>query len=143
MDNIRPGDAGEKVRHIALVSVVDDDAPTRISTQRLLRTSGFTCEIFSSAEEFLQSGRAEETACLLLDVKMPGMGGLELQRHLTETGFPIPIIFVSARASEEEERRAMEAGAIGFLRKPVNTEALLLAIREALKTPPNDKRKMP
>jgi len=138
MDNIRPGDAGEKVRKVALISVVDDDAPMRSSTQRLLRTSGFTCEIFSSAEEFLQSGRAEQTACLLLDVKMPGMGGLELQRHLTEIGLLIPIIFVSARASEEEERRAKEAGAIGFFRKPVNTEALLLAIWAALKDFPND-----
>jgi FixJ family two-component response regulator len=74
---------------------------------------------------------------------MPGMGGVELQRRLAETGPLIPIVFVSARASENEERRALQAGATAFLRKPVSKEALLLAIREALKTPPNDKRKMP
>jgi FixJ family two-component response regulator len=88
-------------------------------------------------------GRAGEIACLLLDVKMPGMGGLALQRLLAETGRLIPIIFVSARASDDEERRALRAGAVSFLRKPVSQEALLLAIRDALKTLPNDERKMP
>jgi FixJ family two-component response regulator len=88
-------------------------------------------------------GRAGEIACLLLDVKMPGMGGLALQRHLAETGRLIPIVFVSARASDDEERRALRAGAVSFLRKPVSQEALLLAIRDALKTLPNDERKMP
>jgi FixJ family two-component response regulator len=110
-----------------LISVVDDDDLIRRSTRRLLRSFGFRSDTFASAEDFLQSGRAGDTACLLLDVKMPGMGGVELQRRL----------------AENEERRALQAGATAFLRKPVSKEALLLAIREALKTPPNDKRKMP
>ena len=73
-----------------------------------------------------------ETTCLLLDVKMPGMNGLELQRRLAEMDRHLPIIFLSAHASEEEERRAMQAGAIGFLRKPVSKETLLHAIRAAI-----------
>jgi len=93
------------------------------------------------AEDFLNSGRAEETGCLLLDVRMPGMGGLELQRHLAETGQSIPIVFLSARASEEEQCRALQAGAAGFLRKPVSKEALLNAIRAVLQGPVNNEQK--
>src|SRR5437867_10792126 len=90
-----------------VVSIVDDDVSVRRSTRRLLRSSGLRAEAFASAEEFLQSGYVGETACLLLDVRMSGMDGLELQRRLAETGRLIPIVFLSARASEEEERRAL------------------------------------
>jgi len=120
-----------------LVSIVDDDASIRRSTRRLLRCSGLRAEAFASAEDFLQSGRAAETACLLLDVRMPGIGGLELQRRLIEISRAIPIIFLSARASEEKERRAKRAGAAEFLRKPVRKETLLTAIRTALKDSTN------
>src|SRR5882724_10472084 len=115
----------------ALVSIVDDDVSVRRSTRRLLRSSGLQAEAFASAEDFLQSGRVTETGCLLLDVSMPGMGGLELQRRLAETGRLIPIVFLSARASEEEERQGLQVGAASFLRKPVSKEALLHAIRAA------------
>jgi FixJ family two-component response regulator len=115
-----------------LVSIVDDDVSVRRSTQRLLSSSGLRAEAFASAEEFLQSGLVDETVCLLLDMSMPGMDGLELQRRLTETGRRIPIVFLSARASEEEERRARRAGAANFLRKPVSKEILLHAIGAAL-----------
>ncbi len=118
-----------------LISVVDDDVSVRRSTQRLLRSSGLRAEAFASADDFLQSGRVAETACLLLDVRMPGMDGLELQRRLAETERLVPIVFLSARASEEEERRALRAGAAHFLRKPVSKEALLHAIRAALDGP--------
>jgi len=118
-----------------LISVVDDDVSVRRSTQRLLRCSGLRAEAFASAEDFLQTGRIADTACLLLDVRMPGMDGLELQRRLAETEQVIPIVFLSARASEEEERRALRAGAAHFLRKPVSKEALLHAIRAALHGP--------
>src|SRR6266566_4671613 len=119
----------EGVSQTPLISVVDDDASVRRSTRRLLLCCGLRAEAFSSAEDFLQSGRVTETACLLLDMRMPGMDGLELQRRLGETGRLIPIIFLSARASEDEERRALRAGAANFLRKPVSKEALLNAIR--------------
>ncbi len=122
----------EKTSEGPLVSIVDDDFSVGRSTQRLLRTSGFRAAAFTSAEDFLQSGRVRETECLLLDVRMPGMDGLELQRRLGETNRQIPIIFLSARASEEEERRALQAGAADFLRKPVSREKLLQAILSAL-----------
>jgi FixJ family two-component response regulator len=127
-----------KTSDAPLVSIVDDDISVRRSTLRLLRSSGLRAEAFASAEDFLQSGRVEETACLLLDMSMPGMNGLELQRRLAEIGRLNPIVFVSARASEEEECQARQAGASGFLRKPVSKDALLHAIRSALVNPPND-----
>jgi len=119
----------------ALISIVDDDASVRVSTLRLLRGSGFRAEAFSSAEEFLRSAFIAQTACLLLDVCMPGMGGLELQQRLTEIGQRIPIVFLSARAGEEEEKRALRAGAAGFLRKPVSKDALLRAIHSVFEPP--------
>ena len=130
-------DAKTKTVGEPLVSIVDDDVSVRRSTRRLLLSSGLRAEAFASAEDFLQSGRVAETACLLLDVRMPGMDGLELQRRLGETDRMIPIIFLSARASEEEERRALRAGAAEFLRKPVSKEALLNAIRAVLENSNN------
>jgi len=124
-----------------LVSIVDDDPSVRSSTRRLLRSSGMRAEVFASAEDFLHSGRAAETGCLLLDMSMPGMNGLELQSRLAETCGRIPIVFLSARSSEEEERRALEAGAARFLRKPVSKEALLNAIRAVLEGPTNNQQK--
>src|SRR5437588_1391402 len=116
-----------------VVSIVDDDVSVRRSTRRLLRCSGFRAEVFASAEEFLESQSAAETACLILDLRMPGMNGLELQRRLAQNGNRVPIIFLSAHASEEDERSALRAGAVQFLRKPISKEALLNAIRDALK----------
>src|SRR6266853_2456294 len=130
-------DAKNKTTKEPLVSIVDDDVSVRRSTRRLLRCCGLRAEAFASAEDFLQSGRVAETACLLLDVRMPGIDGLELQRRLSETDRIIPIIFLSARASEEEERRALRAGAAEFLRKPVSKEALLRAISAVLEIPVN------
>src|SRR5206468_11661634 len=123
----------KKMPEDLVVSIVDDDVSVRRSTRRLLRSSGFRAEAFASAEEFLNSKSAAETACLILDLRMPGMNGLELQRRLTQNGNPVPIIFLSAHASEEDERSALHAGAVQFLRKPISKEALLNAIRDALK----------
>ncbi len=100
--------------------------------RRLLRSSGVRAEAFASAEEFLHSELLGRTACLLLDVSMPGMGGLALQRRLADEGWKIPIVFLSAKATEEEERRALQEGAAAFLHKPARQESLLNAIRAAL-----------
>jgi FixJ family two-component response regulator len=129
--------AMNKMSEAPVVSIVDDDVSVRRSTQRLLRCSGLRAETFASAGEFLESGRMAETACLLLDISMPGMNGLELQCRLAEIDRLIPIIFLSARASEEEESRGLQAGAASFLRKPVSKEVLLHAIRAAIEGPTN------
>src|SRR6266404_463075 len=126
---------GQKMPEDIVVSIVDDDISVRRSTRRLLRSSGFRAEAFGSAEEFLDSEWARGTACLILDLRMPGMNGLELQRRLTQNGNPVPIIFLSAHASEENERSGLRAGAVQFLRKPISKEALLSAIRDALGRP--------
>jgi len=123
----------KKMPEDLVVSIVDDDVSVRRSTRRLLRSSGFRAEAFASAEEFLNSKSAAETACLILDLRMPGINGLELQRRLTQNGNPVPVIFLSAHASEEDERSALRAGAVQFLRKPISKEALLSGIRDALK----------
>ena len=110
-----------------LVAIVDDDISVRQSARRLIRSLGYRAEAFGSAEEFLDSGQATKTACLILDVRMPRMDGLELQRRLA--GNAIAIVFITAWASEEEERRALQTGAVAFLRKPVDKEALLRVLR--------------
>jgi FixJ family two-component response regulator len=108
----------------ALVAIVDDDPSVRTSTRRLIRSFGYRAEAFASGEEFLGSPLAAETACLVLDVRMPDVNGLEVQRRLTTRGLDVPIVFMSGQASDEEERRARSAGAIEFLRKPVDAATL-------------------
>jgi FixJ family two-component response regulator len=104
------------------------------STRFLVRSFGFRAEAFLSAQQFLDSGLVEETKCLILilDLRMPGIDGLELQRNLTSANKRIPIIFVSARATEHERTQAIAGGAVDFLRKPFSEEALLNAIQLAL-----------
>jgi FixJ family two-component response regulator len=130
-----------ETRRKALVLVVDDDDLMRNSTRRLLRSAGFRVEAFASAEEFLLSGAADETACLILDVRMPGMNGVQLQRQMAAEGRRIPIIFITARENEDIRMEAMRAGAVDFLQKPFSEEALLNAVRKALETPPSEERK--
>jgi FixJ family two-component response regulator len=131
-------DAKQKSSSSLLVSIVDDDLSVRRSTRRLLESIGLRAEVFASAEEFLASRQVAETACLILDLRMPGMSGLQLQRHLAGAANPFPIIFLTAHSSAEEERQALQAGAFQFLQKPVNKEALLLAISSALNIRPID-----
>ena len=111
-----------------LVAIVDDDASVRQSTGRLIRSFGYDTEIFASGGEFLSSAASASAACVLLDVRMPEMDGLEIQRALAERGARLPIVFLTGRASEEDERRARSAGAVAFLRKPVNQQSLRQAI---------------
>jgi len=127
-----------------LVSIVDDDISIRRSTRRLLRSAGFRAEAFASAEEFLVSGLAEGTACIVLDLRMPGMDGLQLQRHLQKTSNRASIVFLTAKLSafsEDEKRVASQAGGVQFLEKPASKEVLLLAVRKALKNWANDERR--
>ena len=130
-----------KMKLKPLIAVVDDDSSLRESTQLLLRSAGYRAEVFASAREFLDSNRIDETACLILDVRMPGMDGLELQRFLNEAQRQIPIIFITAHATDNAEQRARKAGAVDFLRKPVNEEKLLSAIQTALKGWKDDERR--
>ena len=117
-----------------LVSIVDDDESVRESLPDLLREFGFAVESFASAEEFLASGRMEETRCLVLDIAMPGMSGLDLQRELTRRNQPIPIVFITANEDSSECARILDAGAASCLIKPFSETALLRAVTKALQT---------
>jgi FixJ family two-component response regulator len=115
-----------------LISVVDDDEAVRRTTTLLIESFGFRAATFESAEAFLQSGHLHDTSCLVVDVQMPGMSGLQLQSHLAAAGRGIPIIFITAYESNDFRRRAMKAGAAAFLGKPFSDEQLLQTIHSAL-----------
>jgi FixJ family two-component response regulator len=115
-----------------LVSIVDDDESLRRSVRNLLTSGGFPVETFGSAEAFLQSAQRRNTACLVLDQRMPGMSGLDLLMHLVATGSRIPVIILTAHSNDGARRRALQAGAVAFLGKPFQGEALLGAVRRAL-----------
>lgn len=123
---------------IRVLSLVDDDASVRKATGRLIKSFGFAVEVFASGEELLCFGRLRITSCLVLDVQMPGMNGLQLQSHLAAAGYRIPIIFITAHPDEEIRAQALEAGAVAFLTKPFGEEALLKGIRSALKLAEGD-----
>jgi FixJ family two-component response regulator len=116
-----------------LISVVDDDRSVRESLARLIRSVGFSVRVFESAEAFLSSGRDGHTDCVLLDIRMPGMSGLELQRELSASDRDLSVIFITAHGSDDEVRgRALEAGAVDYLLKPLREEEVLKAIDAAL-----------
>ena len=117
-----------------LLSVVDDDESIRESLPDLIREFGFAARAFSSAEEFLSSGSAGETSCLILDIAMPGMSGPDLQQELKRRGEEIPTIFITGQRDETIRARVLEQGAAGFLIKPFSDAALLAAIKSALQT---------
>src|SRR5882762_3105837 len=123
----------ESAAESLLVAIVDDDASMRNSTRRLIRSFGFRAEAYASAIDFLDSGRVKNTACLVLDVRMPDMDGLELQRHLAAFNCRIPIVFVTAHVNGDDQRRAIAGGAVDVLRKPVTEQALSNAIEAALR----------
>jgi FixJ family two-component response regulator len=114
------------------VFLVDDDEALRRATTRLMTASGFTVLAFASAEEFLAALDPAAPGCLLLDLSMPGLGGLELQRLLMERGASLPIVFLSGQADVGASVRAMKGGAIDFLEKPVEDATLIAAIERAL-----------
>jgi FixJ family two-component response regulator len=125
--------AGRGEEACELVAIVDDDDSVRRSMDRLIRSFGYRTQLFASADEFLASTAPDRAACLLLDVRMPGTDGLALQRRLVEGGTRIAIVFITARPTDEEERRARAAGAIDFLRKPVGPAILRHALARAFR----------
>jgi FixJ family two-component response regulator len=116
----------------ATVFVVDDDAGMRAAIQGLLRSAGLRAEAFASPQEFLARPRPDGPACAVLDVRMPGLSGLEVQRALVEAGRGLPIIFVTAHGDIPMTVQAMKAGALEFLEKPFRDDALLAAVEQAL-----------
>jgi FixJ family two-component response regulator len=117
-----------------LISIVDDDPLVREGLISLMRSAGFATQAFASAEEFLSLAHRDDIACLILDVGLPGISGLELQSQLTATvsNHRTPVVFMTARDDEATRQRALKGGAVDFLRKPVRREALLNAVHLAL-----------
>jgi FixJ family two-component response regulator len=115
-----------------LISIIDDDPSVRLATQSLIRSLGYAAEVYSSAEEYLQSGRVSESSCVITDLHMPGMSGIDLQDRLAADGHHIPIIFVTAYFEERMLARVANAGAVGFLRKPFADERLIECLDRAL-----------
>ena len=114
------------------IAIVDDDASVRASTSSLVRSHGYTVYTFASAEEFLQSGRLNDMSCIISDIRMPAMSGVELQSHLLSRGHRVPFIFISAFPDEANYNQAMLAGAICFLTKPFNGPHLMECLDTAL-----------
>jgi FixJ family two-component response regulator len=114
------------------VLIVDDDAQVRESLRNLIRSVGLQVELFASAQEFVQSQPPDSPSCLVLDVRMPGLSGLDLQKQASEAGLEIPIIFITAHGDIPMTVRAMKAGAVEFLTKPFRDQDLLDAIQQAL-----------
>ena len=114
------------------VLVVDDDASVRKSLQRLLRSAGFSAQVFATGVELLSHDPFDGPCCLVLDVQMPEMSGLEVQRHLAASGSHIPIVFITAHTDTQVRDRAMQAGAAAFLEKPFHDQTLLDAVEAAL-----------
>jgi len=121
-----------ELKKVPVISIVDDDPSVREATKGLIRSLGFAAEAFASAEEFLQSSRASDTSCLILDVNIPGLSGIALQSVLNARGQQTPIIFITAFPEERTRTRALDAGAVGFLTKPFKEENLIKHLGIAL-----------
>ena len=117
-----------------VVAIVDDDDLMRAALQGLLKSAGLPTQVFASAEEFLGSGHQDDAACLITDIRMPGMSGLELQAQLNADHLRIPTIFITAHGDAKMRIQAMRAGAKEFLAKPFDDEALLESVRAALES---------
>ncbi len=117
---------------VSRIGIVDDDESVRDALSSLLRSAGYKCAVFPSAEVLLDSGRVDDTDCIVLDVRMPGMSGPDLQRKLRETNGSRPIIFITGQADDLVRERVLKEGAVACLNKPFSDEALLGAIRLAL-----------
>jgi len=116
-----------------LVAIVDDDRSVQSALKDLMESAGLSARCFASAEEFLEAGQRHQTACLVADIRMPGMSGLELQAKLKAEGSRIPIIFITAHGDATMKMQAMTAGALEFLSKPFDDQVLLEKVRAALR----------
>ena len=117
-----------------MVAIVDDDDLMRSALQGLLKSAGLPAQAFASAEEFLKSGQQDQVGCLVADIRMPGMSGLELQAKLNADHRRIPTIFITAHGDEKMRMQALRAGAVEFMAKPFDDEALLESVRAALES---------
>ena len=117
---------------VPVISIVDDDESCREATKGLVRSLGYRAATFASAEEFLGSERLRDTSCLITDVQMPGLSGVELQSKLLEDGHTMPVIFLTAFPEERIQARVLRAGAFGFLSKPFDEENLIGCLTRAL-----------
>ncbi len=117
---------------VPVIAIVDDDESFRRATMSFIRSLGYGVAPFASAEAFLQSDRLQDTDCLITDVQMPGMSGIELQGKLIEQGHRLPVIFVTAFPEMKARARALAAGAIGFLAKPFSDNKMIACLNEAL-----------
>ena len=115
-----------------VISIIDDDVSVRAATYNLVRSLGYVVHTFASAEEFLQSPHLHDTSCVIADIQMPVMTGLELQAHLVADGYRLPFIFITAFATENARMQALKAGASCFLTKPFTGEALINCLDAAL-----------
>jgi FixJ family two-component response regulator len=118
-----------------VISIVDDDEAVRLALRSLVRSLGYASNVFASAEEFLESSQLNETSCLISDVQMPGMNGIELQDRLKKLDCWAPVIFVTAFPDERNRALALEGGAIGFLEKPFEGRTIVKLIQAALRAP--------
>ncbi len=119
-------------RVIGIVGIVDDDESVRMAIRSLLRSLGFKVETFGSAEDLLGSARLDDIACLIVDLSLPGMSGVDLQRQLLAAKRELPMVFISAHDDPVAQQQALTAGALAFLRKPFSEKALIDAIRSGL-----------
>ena len=122
-----------------MIAVIDDEELVRTSLQRLLKIAGYPVAAFTSAEEFVKSGRMQEVRCLIADIRMPGMSGLDLQSQLNAEGYQIPIIFITAHGDEKMRIRAMRDGAVAFLAKPYDNAVLLDRLQACLNVTQDEK----
>jgi FixJ family two-component response regulator len=120
------------LQQVPVISIVDDDESVREATKSLVRSLGYKAETFGSAEEFLESEHLKATACLITDVQMPGLSGVELQDRLIADGHRVPVIFVTGFPDERLQGHVLKNGAIGYLRKPFNEDRLIACIDAAL-----------
>jgi FixJ family two-component response regulator len=126
---------------VPLVAIVDDDASVRATTDSLVRSLGYIVHTFASAEEFLRSNRFDDFSCVIADVQMPGMSGVELQAHLLTHGNSVPFIFFTAFPDERIRAQALTAGAICYLTKPFDGDSLIQGLQAALKEQDGGARK--